>query len=188
MNSRCRALVLGVLMGFACHASGDEPAVIPAADANEHVGKVCCVEFIVKSTGRIKARQGLLTFLNSERNSHAEENVAIVIDDSTAGKFAAAGIRNVEKHFVGKQVRVTGQVNTYNQISEIRIADPRQIKIVDANPPVDPAETPPPPELQPDNFDPRPRFVLPYIVVGVSVVLLAVGLVVRKVQQRQADS
>jgi hypothetical protein len=189
MFSRCLALSLYLtVLSFVTGRADD--AIIPAEDAAKHVGEFSTVEFVVKSSRQENSKQqGMLLFLNSATSVHAPENVAMVIDNATAGKFAG-GMPAVKAYYLHKQIRVTGIIQASSTGgSEMRVSDPSQVQIVDANPPPDPRDIPPPPPEPPsDSFDPTPPSYTPYWVGSLLVgggLLLTVGLVVRKRRKKK---
>src|SRR5215471_13306530 len=89
-------------------ARAEEPAVIPAGEAANHVGERCTVEFVVKSTGTTRGDK--LLFLNSEEKYRSNTNFALVFDTAAVAKFKEGGVDNIEEHFFAKRIRATGTI------------------------------------------------------------------------------
>ncbi|MBA4065347.1 MAG: hypothetical protein C0501_16875 [Isosphaera sp.] len=171
---------VGVALGAAAAAAQPPPALTPA-EAVGKVGEAHSVEFVVKSTGP-KTKDGRL-YLNSHPNPTWEGNFAAVIEAADAGRFPG-GAKGLEKFYLGKQVRVTGRIETFKNGPGVR-AGPDKLAVTNPNPPRDPLEAPPPPDPVPDDFDPRPPSYLPYYLVAAGLVLLAAWYVLRERNRRR---
>ena len=108
---------------------GDDPKVIPAAEARLHVDERCTAEMTVRSSKNAGPRREY--YLDSEEDFHDEKNFAVVISYDHAEKFKKAGIDNPAEYYMGKKLRVTGKVIAENDQVRIRADDPVQIKIAD---------------------------------------------------------
>jgi hypothetical protein len=125
------AFLAVVLLGVV--ASGDDekpPKVVAAPDAKNHIDARCTVEMTVRSTKDAAPRREY--YLDSEEDFHDEKNFAVVISYDHADLFKKAGIDDPSEHYKGKKLRVTGKVIRENDQIRIRVEDPKQIKIVDA--------------------------------------------------------
>lgn len=166
------AAIAAVCLG---DARGAEP--ISAAEAMDRVGEEGTVEFIVRSTGTSR-KEGLL-FLNSEENFRSNRNFSIVLDPAAIASFKAAGIKDIEKHYFCKKVRVTGRVEHFKSVTDIKATKPEQIQIVDEKPDLG-FVRPTAPQSTPDNFDPRPTSYTYPLALGIGVVALGIGVFVGK--------
>lgn len=171
MRTRLPAALAALLVA----APGPAADPIPASAALEHVGQECTVEFVVRSTG--SSRKEKLIFLNSEENFRSNTNFSVVIDPSSIGKFTAAGIKNIETHFHLKKIRVTGTVEHFKSVTDIKVTKPDQIVVVDEKPDLG-FVRPTAPMSTPDDFDPRPTSYTWLILIAVGVVTLGVGIFV----------
>jgi hypothetical protein len=131
----CCALLLPLMptVLVAMAPADDEKAteVVSARDAKNHVGKRCTVEMTVRSSKNAAPRREY--YLDSEEDFHDENNFAVVISYDHAGAFEQAGVADPAEHYQGKKIRVTGKViHELDQI-RIRVEDPKQIKVVEAN-------------------------------------------------------
>jgi len=95
-------------------------------EASKKVGETVTVEMEVKRTGA--TRDGNLIFLNSLNDIRDKTNFTIVLDKAYQDR--AAEIKNPRDYFKGKTVRVTGKVDTFREAAQIRVTDPKQIKVV----------------------------------------------------------
>ncbi len=113
-------------------AADDEkpPAVVKAADARNHINERCTVEMTVRSSKNAAGHSEY--YLDSEEDFHDEKNFAVVISYDHADLFKKAGIEDPAEHYKGKSLQVTGKVIHENDQVRIRVADPKQIKIIEA--------------------------------------------------------
>jgi hypothetical protein len=174
MFTRCGALSLCFAI-FNVTGSVADPLAIPVNDATRHIGEYCTVEFVVKYARPLPTKtQGTLIFLNSTMNPQLPDNLTVVIDETAAARFSAAGIIGIDAYYNHKEIRVTGTIQpSRKRGTEIRVSGPQEIQIINANPPPDPRDVPPPFENLPDDFDPTPRSYLKYyLIVGGGIVLI----------------
>src|SRR5262249_23279388 len=125
-----RWLAAGLLLGLVSPGGGTdekETKPITPAEAAKQVNKKCTVQMEVKSTG--KARGGNFVFLNSEKNFKDKANFTVVIEKKSLAKFKKAGIADPAAHYKGKKVQVTGTVTLYNERAQIKVDDPKLIKV-----------------------------------------------------------
>lgn len=121
--------VLAISMASATAALADEPKVIPAAEAKDHLDKTLTVELTVKS---VKNAEKVETyFLDSEEDYKDEKNLAVLIAYEFAPKFKAAGIDDPTEHYKGKTIRVTGKIVKEGPQTRMRVTEPKQITIVE---------------------------------------------------------
>jgi hypothetical protein len=128
---RALSVAIAAAVLFAGAAAGDDkPAkVVPAAEAREHIDKMCTVEMTVRSSKNAAPRREY--YLDSEEDFHDEKNFAVVISYDHADLFKKEGIDNPAEHYMGKTLRVTGKIIHENDQIRIRVEDPKQIKIVE---------------------------------------------------------
>ena len=111
-------------------ADDDKPAaVVPAAEARDHINKTCTVEMTVRSSKNAAPRREY--YLDSEEDFHDEKNFAVVISYDHAEAFQKAGIDDPAEHYKGKKLRVTGTVIHENDQIRMRVEDPKSIVVVD---------------------------------------------------------
>ncbi|MCK4410231.1 MAG: peptidoglycan-binding protein [Candidatus Eisenbacteria sp.] len=122
------ALALCTLLLGAAGAGADDTARIKAAEAAQHVGEVAEVCGRVASAAHIAAVKGQPTFLNFER-PYPDQPFNVVIWGSARSRFDAPP----ERAFDGKEICVTGLIETYRGKPQIVVSDPEQIVLV--NPP-----------------------------------------------------
>jgi hypothetical protein len=101
--------------------------VIAAEDAARFVGKERTVELTVLSTKDL----GWGVMLNSESDFRSPKNFTAVLEKRTAvAKYQDKGVRDVEKYFRGKRIKVTGSVRAYRGKAEMTVTQPEQIEVV----------------------------------------------------------
>jgi DNA/RNA endonuclease YhcR with UshA esterase domain len=107
----------------------DEPEVIPAAEAKDHVDKECIVEMTVKS-GRVMQEKNVC-FLNSESRPSDDKNFTAFIGRKALKIFQEEKkIQNPPDKYVGKKIRVKGKIKLHKGKPEIEIDNPDQIEEV----------------------------------------------------------
>jgi outer membrane murein-binding lipoprotein Lpp/ribosomal protein L39E len=93
------------------------PALTPE-QATGRVGQVCTVEFVVRSARA--SREGKLVFLNSESNYQHASNFTVMLGGEVLSRATEpAGV--VAQSWVGKTVRVRGEVREYKGRCEIKV-------------------------------------------------------------------
>lgn len=130
----CPMLVVVFVAGAAALRAADEPAakdVIPAAEARNHVDETGTFEMTVRSSKNAAPRREY--YLDSEDDFRDEKNLALVISYDDGDAFKRAGTDDPAEHYKGKTVRVTGKVIRESDQVRIRVEDPKQIKLVEAN-------------------------------------------------------
>lgn len=116
-------------------SSGSTPAIPPASEktsegtintdeAAKKVGEKVTVEFTVKATGGAGNR----VFLNSLADFRDSRNFTVVLEKSYLDK--SKDISAPKDYFKGKKIQVTGKVDTYKDTAQIKITDPKQLKVV----------------------------------------------------------
>jgi DNA/RNA endonuclease YhcR with UshA esterase domain len=104
-------------------AETPEEPVVSATDASmlaDHVGKMVLVEGVVKRAGR--GPSDGVRFLNFDGSGRTGFVAAIF-------PSAYSGIDPVED-YVGKTVRVSGELETYKEKLQIKVTDAAQIQVV----------------------------------------------------------
>ena len=119
------ALALCALLFGAAVAGGDDAVRIRAGEAAQHVGELAQVCGRVASTAHIAAVKGQPTFLNMER-PYPDQPFNVVIWESARARFDAPP----ERAFDGKDICVTGLIETYDGKPQIVVTDPQQIVLV----------------------------------------------------------
>jgi alkaline phosphatase D len=98
---------------------------ITTEEAAKKVGETVTLEMEVKRTGGAGDR----IFLNSLDDFRDKKNFTIVLEKTYQDK--EKDIKNPRQYFRGKKVRVTGKVDTFRDAVQIRVTDPKQIKVVE---------------------------------------------------------
>src|SRR5438132_13416201 len=70
-------------------------------------------------------------FLDSEKDHHDPDNLAVAVTRIGKAKFKEAMIDDPAGHFKGKTIRVTGTVILKENRPEIEVDDPKQIEVVE---------------------------------------------------------
>lgn len=120
------SLVLAAAMVAAVCADDAPVTPLTPAAAAKKVDQKVTVEMLVKSTGG-KTSQ----FLNSEEDFKDKDNFTIFIPEDVMEKFQKAKIEDPKTYYKGKTVQVTGTVILYREKPEIKIEEPKQIKVVE---------------------------------------------------------
>jgi hypothetical protein len=132
MRSAARPWGLFVLvLASAGRLLGDEPKIIPAAEARQHLNEECVVELTVRSSKHAVPRR--VTYLDSEADFKDPENLAILISDEVLPKFREADIEDPSAYYKGKTIRVTGKITLFLELNAVRVhvTDPKQVEVVD---------------------------------------------------------
>jgi len=106
----------------------NQPAVIQAAMARDHMSQVCSVEMVVRASKKERDRK--VHYLDSEADYKDPKNFAVVIADEAVDKFAQAGIENPAAYYKDKKIRVTGKIVFQEDQYQIVATEPSQIQIV----------------------------------------------------------
>jgi hypothetical protein len=125
LAARAIAFALCALLLGAVGAGADDVVRIEAAEAAQHVGEVAEVCGRVASAAHIAAVKEQPTFLNLER-PYPDQPFNVVIWGSVRSRFDAPP----ERAFDGKDICVTGLIETYKGKPQIVVTDPDQIVLV----------------------------------------------------------
>lgn len=98
---------------------------INTEEAAKKVGERVTVEFTVKATGGAGNR----VFLNSMVDFRDSKNFTIVLEKGYLDK--AKDIASPREYFKDKKIQVTGKVDTYKDTAQIKVTDPKQVKVVE---------------------------------------------------------
>jgi hypothetical protein len=115
-------LVVGLLAAPAFPAAAADP--IPSSEAAAHVGEKVTVCGAVAGAAHFDRLRGEPTFLNFDR-PYPAQSFTVVIWGENNGKFE----RPPHQLFSGKEVCVTGTIETYNGKPQIEVRDPSQITV-----------------------------------------------------------
>jgi len=118
------ALLLALTLAPAAFADDAKP--LSPAEAAKKVNQKVIVEMEVKSTGGNTNR-----YLNSEKDYRSDDNFTIFLPGAVLEKFKDAQIEDPAVYYKGKTIRVTGTVILVDEKSQIKIASPDQIKVVE---------------------------------------------------------
>lgn len=100
------------------------PGTINTLEAAKKIGEEVTVEFTVKATGGSGSR----VFLNSVADFRDSSNFTVVLEKDYLK--AATEITEPREYFKGKKIQVTGKVDTYRDTVQIKVSDPKQMKVV----------------------------------------------------------
>ena len=114
-------------------ALGDDPKVIPADKAKDHLDKACVVEMTVRSSKNAEPRKE--HYLDSEADFHDPKNAVVVIAYEHLDAFKKAGIDDPSTYYLNKTIRVAGTPRKEGQQVRMRIDDPKHITIVEPRKP-----------------------------------------------------
>lgn len=98
---------------------------INTIEAAKKVGEEVTVEFTVQASGGTNTR----VFLNSLADFRDERNFTVVLEKGYLSK--AKDITTPKEFFKGKKIQVTGKVETYKETAQIKVSDPKQLKVVE---------------------------------------------------------
>ena len=119
----CAALALVLSLPALLPAS--EPPIVPASEAHRYVGQVARVCGRVESASYIGSVRGTPTFLNLGR-PYPDQDFTVVIWGSNRGRFE----RPPERMYDGREICVTGEIETYRGRPQIEARSPDQIELV----------------------------------------------------------
>jgi alkaline phosphatase D len=93
-------------------------------EAAKKIGEMVTVELMVKATGGAGNR----VFLNSLADFRDSKNFTVVLEKGYLDK--SKDITAPKDYFKGKKIQVTGKVDKYKDNAEIKVSDPKQLKVV----------------------------------------------------------
>ncbi len=102
-----------------------------SADAVEHAGQECIVEFNVASSRLLEGKGSC--FLNSQKDHRENGNFSAVIFRAGLDLFAAKGIADTAQEYLDKKIRVSGRIEERAGQAQIVIEGPTQITVVPAD-------------------------------------------------------
>ncbi len=117
-------LVLGLFAAPACVAAAQKEP-IPASEAAAHVGEKATVCGTVAGAAHFDRLRGEPTFLNFDR-PYPAQSLTVVIWGENNRKFE----RPPHQLFSGKDICVTGTIETYKGKPQIEVRDPSQITVI----------------------------------------------------------
>lgn len=97
---------------------------INTEEAAKKIGEKVTVEFTVRATGGAGNR----VFLNSQADFRDSKNFTVVLEKAFLDK--SKDITTPKDYFKGKKIQVTGKVDTYKDTAQIKVTDPKMLKIV----------------------------------------------------------
>ncbi len=122
---RVSAMILTLALVSSILAADPPTKSITPAEAAKKVNEKATVELEVKSTGGKE-----MCFLNSEDFKDAK-NFTVFVPSDVVEKYKKAKIDDVQGHFKGKTIRVTGTVTLYREKPQIKVEEPSQIEVVE---------------------------------------------------------
>lgn len=117
--------------GVVAQARANADAILPAAEAKDHVGERRTVELTVRSSN--DHARGQSFYLDSEATPRDPNNLAVVITYRSVEAFRKAGIEDPAAYYRGKVLRVTGTIVHAERPNQNRIyvTDPSQIEVIE---------------------------------------------------------
>lgn len=102
------------------------PKTVGWRSAGEYLGERVTIEGPVVSTHWARDSQGQPTFLNIGRDYPHPDRVTVFIPGEYRSRFPSVP----EDLFLGEQVRVTGDLQEYEDAVEIKVSSPAQIEVI----------------------------------------------------------
>ena len=136
MSSRCRTAWIGfstaAAMTLAVGARADDasPKPLTPIEARKKVGDEILLEMTVRTAKDRLEKRGEI-YLDAELDFRDEKNFATVINRDGAALFQSDGVKDFEKHFRGKTIRVKGVVTVVDDVPRIEVSDPKQVEFVE---------------------------------------------------------
>jgi hypothetical protein len=124
-----RSTILVVLTFVNLATGADEDHLVTPADAVKNVGQSVRVEMRVKKAKNRLEKHGLI-YLDSEDDFHSPANLGVAITPAGVAKFRAKGIADPAVHFLGKSIRVRGEILIFETRPYLPVTDPAQIEVV----------------------------------------------------------
>jgi hypothetical protein len=118
-----------VLSWVALAIAADDDRPISATDAVKRVGQTVRVEMQVKKA-KNRLDKHVLIYLDSEDDFHSPTNLGVAISPAGAAKFRAQDVADPAAHFLGKSIRVRGEILVFEIRPYLPVTDPAQIEIV----------------------------------------------------------
>ena len=109
------------------HFSGSNPAVVSWDTAARHIGKRVTVEGPVVGTKWASGSKGSPTFLDLGRPYPDPARFTVLIWGEYRNEFP----RPPESMYLGRVIRVTGDVSTYKGVTQMKVMGPDQIEVVE---------------------------------------------------------
>ncbi len=103
-------------------------AIVPAAEARQHLDEICTVEMTVRSSKHEVDKE--LYYLDSEADYKDPRNLAVVILEKHLPAFRDQGIDQPNDYYQGKRIRVTGNIIFEDDQYQINVREPGQIEMV----------------------------------------------------------
>jgi hypothetical protein len=123
------ALVALTWVALVAWADAEQP--LSTAEAVKRVGQTVYVEMTVRKAKDRLVDHGLV-YLDSEDDFHSPNNLGVVITSAGAAKFKEKGVTDPAAHFLGKTIRVRGEVLIFEKRPYLPVTDPGQIEIAGA--------------------------------------------------------
>ena len=119
------ALILSLAIFQQGNGANQEKALSPA-EASKKVGEKVVVEFVVGSTGGNNN-----FYINTEKDFMNPNNLTIILPKPSKIKLMKTQkIDDLDKHFEGKTVRISGMVKLFEGKPRIQVDEPGQITIL----------------------------------------------------------
>ena len=103
---------------------------VSAAEAVKRPGQTLLVEMRVQAAKDRVEKRGLI-YLDSEDDFHRPGNLGVAITAAGKSKFKAKGIADPAAHFLGKTIRVRGEVLVFEERPYLPVTDPGQIQVIE---------------------------------------------------------
>jgi hypothetical protein len=130
---RTAALIVAVFVTFAdgvTTAQADEPKVIKATEARNHVGETCSITFKVRHTKHGVNRKTY--FLDSEEDFKSDKNLGVQISETVAATLKEKkSVTDPHVYYADKTIRVVGKIFLQEDRPYLTIEKPEDIDLVD---------------------------------------------------------
>lgn len=167
-------VVVGLTFPVALYGQVEKDTIGPD-QVSEHVDQEIVVEMDVRSTGRGKAKNGELIFLNSQQYYKHKTNFMVIIPGRVQTQFRSRGIKPTD-HFLNKKIEVRGKVQKHRGKYEMVLQDAGQLKIISST--IDPI-----PKNLPFQKK-RNSFPWIYLIIGGVVLAVLVGVLIWQLSSR----
>jgi DNA/RNA endonuclease YhcR with UshA esterase domain len=127
MKPRLPALsALVIVAALAAAGAQEGTKTVSPEEAAKKVNETVTLRMVVKS-----ATLRGVCFLNSHEDYKDDKNFTVFLPREAVEKFKEAKVDDPAKHFKGKTILVTGKVTLYREKPQIRVEDPKQIRLAE---------------------------------------------------------
>lgn len=124
------AVVFVTLADEVTTSQADEPKVIKATEARNHVGETCSITFKVRHTKHGVNRKTY--FLDSEEDFQSDKNLGVQISEAVAATLKEKkSVTDPHVYYADKTIRVVGKIFLQEDRPSLTIEKPDEIDLVD---------------------------------------------------------